>query len=153
MAERTLDAIKLLTEDHDNVRRLFHDFENSGSRAFALRGRIADSIRQELEVHTGIEEEIFYPAVRTIVPDMIAEAVEEHHVVDRLLTELQRLESSDEQFMAKMTVLIENVEHHAEEEEKELFPKVKRSLDKDELMDLGDRMARMKTDLKQKMAA
>jgi len=94
MAEKSMDAITLLKEDHAKVKQLFRDFEASGERAFSTRKRIGDAIHQELEVHTRIEEEIFYPGVQSSAPEMIAEGLEEHHVVDRLLEELQWLEPS-----------------------------------------------------------
>ena len=140
MAEKSMDAITLLKEDHAKVKQLFRDFEASGARAFSTRKRIGDAIRQELEVHTRIEEDIFYPGVQSSAPEMIAEAIEEHHVVDRILEELEQIEPADEKFTAKMTVLIENVEHHADEEEKEMFPAVKKALGMETLRDLSGRM-------------
>ena len=153
MAEKSMDAITLLKEDHAKVKQLFRDFEASGARAFSTRKRIGDAIRQELEVHTRIEEDIFYPGVQSSAPEMIAEAIEEHHVVDRILEELEQIEPADEKFTAKMTVLIENVEHHAEEEEKELFPGVKRDLGAEKMREMGEQMSRRKADLKRRQAA
>lgn len=153
MAEKSMDAITLLKEDHAKVKQLFRDFEASGARAFSTRKRIGDAIRQELEVHTRIEEDIFYPGVQSSAPEMIAEAIEEHHVVDRILEELEQIEPADEKFTAKMTVLIENVEHHAEEEEKELFPRVKRDLGAEKMREMGEQMSRRKADLKRRQAA
>src|SRR5918912_4044874 len=98
-----------------------------------------EQISQQLELHTQIEEEIFYPAVRESgkkAEEMIDEAYEEHHVVKLVLKELPQVDPEDERFHAKMTVLSELVEHHAEEEEGEMF-KIAETLGKDELEDVG----------------
>ncbi|MGH8895753.1 MAG: hemerythrin domain-containing protein [Egibacteraceae bacterium] len=128
-----MDALRLLTEDHDRVRGLFRQFESAQERgdASAMSSTTAKII-QELKVHTQIEEQVFYPAVQAGDGDkldaMVREGVEEHHVVDLLIEEIEGLDAGDEAFAAKMTVLIENVEHHAEEEESELFPKTRTAL-------------------------
>ena len=98
---------------------------------------------KELTAHAFIEETIFYPAARDGVPettDHVLESVEEHHVVAWLLSELKNLDPSDETFDAKVTVLIENVEHHADEEENEWFPEVRKALGRNRLVELGERM-------------
>ncbi len=158
MAEKTnrsMDAITLLTEDHKKVKELFRKFEGLGERGFKSKQKLADQIRGELVVHTAIEEEIFYPAAQDHAEEMVAEAIEEHNVVDRLLLEIRDLSPEDEAFDAKMTVMMENVEHHADEEEKELFPTVRRAMGMEMLQTLGERMARRKTELarEQKAAA
>jgi hemerythrin superfamily protein len=142
-----MDAITLLEKDHEKVRGLFRKFEGLTERGQKTKQRLADQIRFELIVHTAIEEEIFYPGVESHAEEMIAEAIEEHNVVDRLLLEIRELSPEDEQFAAKMTVMMENVEHHAEEEEKELFPTVKRAMGMDAMRVLGERMARRKSEL------
>jgi len=149
MAERSIDAISLLTDDHKAVKKLFREFEEANERS---KGRLAEQIREELEIHTQIEEEIFYPETRSAAEEMIAEAIEEHHVVDALLMEIEELEPGALEFDAKMKVLIENVEHHAEEEEKELFPKVKKAMGEEAMRDMGQRMSRLKTELKRQAA-
>jgi hemerythrin superfamily protein len=140
MAETTMDAITLLTEDHKGVKKLFREFEGKGDRATKAKVDLYQKIKMELEIHTEIEEQFFYPASKEAVSDMVAEAMEEHKQVDTLLQELQGMNSEDERFDAKMTVLIENVEHHADEEEKEMFPAVKKALGAETLRDLGGRM-------------
>jgi hemerythrin superfamily protein len=147
MAQRAEDAISLLEADHKKVKALFRDFEAAGERASVHKQQLFATIQQELVIHTTVEEEIFYPGVKAEAEDMIAEALEEHHVVDTLLTEIGQLNPSDEAFTAKMTVMIENVEHHAEEEEKELFPKVKKALGMEKMRELGQQMARRKQEL------
>ena len=141
-----MDAVKLLQDDHEKVKGLFRQFEKA--RSEDKKKQLADEIMMELEVHSTIEEEIFYPAVREKVgeDELVAEAVEEHHVVDVLMKEIKQLEPSDERFEAKMTVLIENVEHHIEEEEEEMLPDAKKKLGK-EVEALGDQMEQRKQQL------
>jgi len=135
------DAIKLLKTDHENVRELLGQFENAtGARREKLRGKI----ETELKVHTQIEEEIFYPAYREAArkkedKKLYFEALEEHHVIDLVLPEMND-GASPEELKAKAKVLKELVEHHADEEEKEMFPRARKVLDKEELRALGEQM-------------
>lgn len=152
--ERSADSKKatsLLKEDHDRVRELFKEYEAVVEGAEGDRKSLVERISEDLEAHAAIEEKIFYQAFRDRDdPDsrkIVRESFEEHLIVKRLLTELAGMEPSDEQFDAKVTVLKENVEHHAKEEERELFPAAEKLLDDEELEDLGRRMSRMKGDL------
>src|SRR6478609_10053283 len=138
-----MDAIVQLKEDHKTVEKLFKEFEKAGDRAFATKRRIVDLVIEELTVHTVIEEEVFYPAAREAAPgtaDHVLESVEEHHVVVWLLAELAGLEPQDERFDAKMTVLMENVRHHVEEEERDWFPEVREAMGRNRLLELGERL-------------
>jgi hemerythrin-like domain-containing protein len=142
------DAIKLLKEDHEKVRGLLEQFENATG---ARREKLRTQIERELKVHTTIEEEIFYPAYRDAArkkedKKLYYEALQEHHVVDLVLPEVGEGENVEE-LKAKAKVLKELVEHHADEEEKEMFPRAKRVLDKEELRALGERMQQRKTAL------
>ncbi|MGW3108831.1 hemerythrin domain-containing protein [Streptomyces sp. NPDC001100] len=144
-----MDAIVLLKEDHQTVEKLFKEFEQAGDRAHKTKRKIADKVIEELTVHTWIEEKIFYPAARAAVPtttDHVLESVEEHHVVLWMLSELAGLDPADERFDAKMTVLMENVRHHVEEEEKEWFPQVRSALGRNRLGELGEQLAAAKSD-------
>jgi hemerythrin-like domain-containing protein len=137
------DAIVLLKEDHQQVKKLFRDFEEAGENATKTKGRIVAKIIEALTVHTYIENEVMYPEVRKLLPDLeedILESYEEHHVADVLCLELSMMSAEDEHFDAKTTVLIENVEHHIEEEEQEWFPKVREGLGRNQLQELGARM-------------
>ena len=140
-----MKATDLLKKQHREVKGLFKKIENTeGARE---RKQLLDQITQALELHTRLEEEIFYPAVRALetrkAEEMVAEALEEHHVVKLVLEDLPSADPEDERFEAKMTVLSELVEHHAEEEEKEMFKRAQR-LGDDELEGLGEQMeARM----------
>jgi hemerythrin superfamily protein len=143
-----MDAISLLKDDHQTVERLFKRFEKTSDRATVERRRIVDEIIKELSIHAEIEETIFYPAVRQAVPpseEMVLESLEEHHVVKWVLSELEDMAPDAERFEAKVTVLIENVRHHVEEEESDLFPKVRRALTRTALDNMGEAMARAKT--------
>jgi len=137
----TQDPIAKLTADHREVKRLFREFEGKGDRAVKAKATLYEEIAEALTTHTALEEEVFYPGVRSVAEEMVAESLEEHQQVKTLLADLAGLEPSDERFDAKMTVLIENVEHHAEEEEKEMFPRVKRALSATQLRSLGTQMA------------
>ena len=136
-----MDALALLKSDHDTVRGLFRNFEEAQEQDDRGRmGQLSQEIFRELELHTAIEEEIFYPRARKLaegVDDIVKEGLEEHHVVDVLINEIKALDADDDAFVPKMTVLIENVEHHAEEEEEELFPSLREQLGDDKLEQLG----------------
>ena len=141
------DAIVLLKEDHKRMRSLFRQFEKAGDAAYATKGRLSKRILEELTVHTYIENECMYPETRELMPDLeddILESYEEHHVADVLCLELATMSPKDDHFTAKMTVLIENVEHHMDEEEQDWFPKVRKGLGRKTLQDMGDRMVTMK---------
>lgn len=137
------DAIVLLKADHQELRRAFRAFEKAGERATKRKGELVDRMLELLTVHTYIENEVMYPEVRRLVPDLeddILESYEEHHVADVLVAELAALSPDAERFDAKTTVLIESVEHHLEEEEGEWFPKVRAALGRKQLAELGQRM-------------
>ena len=140
-----MKATDLLKKQHKNVKALFKKVEETedGRR----RRQLMDEIANELKMHTKLEEEIFYPAVREIgtskAEEMVDESYEEHHVVDLVLAELPNVDPEDERFAAKMTVLSELVEHHAEEEEEEMFPLAEKKLGKERLQELGERMEQM----------
>jgi hemerythrin-like domain-containing protein len=141
------DAIVLLKEDHKLMRRLVRQFEKAGENAKETKNTIATQIIEELTVHTYIENECMYPEVRKLLPDLeddVLESYEEHHVADLLVFELFTMSADDERFVPKMTVLIENVEHHMGEEEDDWFPKVREGLGRKQLGEMGDRMVEMK---------
>jgi hemerythrin-like domain-containing protein len=137
------DAITMLKDDHARVKKLFREFEQTGEKAKEAKNRIVTRILEELTVHTYLENEVMYPEVRRLVPDIeqdILESYEEHHVADVLCFELSTMDASDERFEAKTTVLIESVSHHIDEEEKQWFPKVREALGRKQLQNLGERM-------------
>jgi hemerythrin superfamily protein len=145
------DAVALIKADHREVEKLFHEFEEAGDRAYKTKQQLVSQIIKELEVHATIEEEIYYPAVDAKAKkdgkELVAEAVEEHHVVKVLLGELATMSAEDDAFDAKVTVLMENVRHHVEEEEEELLPESEEILGEEELARLGEEMAARKQQL------
>lgn len=141
------DAIVLLKQDHKEVKALFRQFQKAGDDATEAKGELVRKIIEELMVHTYIENEGMYPQVRKLLPDLeddVLESYEEHHVADLLCAELWSLDPGDERFDAKTTVLIENVEHHIEEEEGEWFPKVREGLSRTQLQEMGAQMLELK---------
>lgn len=126
-----MDCLDLLTADHNRVRGLFTRFKAAHeAEDTAEMGRLGELIMTELTVHTAIEEETFYPWCRQLsdeIEETVREGIEEHHVVKVLMDELPSLTPDDPEWAAKMTVLIENVEHHAEEEEEELFTDIRKA--------------------------
>jgi len=130
-----VNAIELLKTQHDEAKALFKKIENADE---AEKGVLFDELADALAVHAAIEEKHFYPATKNArTEELLQEAVEEHLSVKRIIADLLELEPSDAQFDAKISVLREQVEHHVEEEEGDLFPKVKKLLSEDELDDLG----------------
>jgi hemerythrin-like domain-containing protein len=138
-----MDAITLLKEDHATVKDLFKKFETAGDNAHKTKRQIVDRIIEELAVHSAIEEQVFYPAVRSAVEeaeDEVLESLEEHHIVKWTLSELEGMDPEDERFDAKVSVLIESVRHHIDEEEGEMFPKVRKAVGRRDLQELGEQM-------------
>lgn len=141
------DAIVLLKADHKELKQVFREFERAGESATTRKGQLVDRMIELLTVHTYIENEVMYPEVRRLVPDLegdILESYEEHHLADVLVTELAALKPGAERFDAKTTVLIESVGHHIDEEEGEWFPKVREALGRKQLAELGQRMLEAK---------
>ena len=137
-----MDALDLLQADHDKVKRLLNELESTTERGVKTRSELFATIKGELTLHEIIEEEIFYPELKAHpkAEDVVLEGFEEHHVVDLLMGELESLDVSDETWGAKATVMKENIEHHIEEEEGEMFREARRVFDAQELDDLGQRM-------------
>ncbi|WP_242339296.1 MULTISPECIES: hemerythrin domain-containing protein [Anaeromyxobacter] len=139
-----MNAIDLLEQQHREVEELFEEFESAGERAKKKKEQLCREISDQLAMHAEIEEKLFYPeSKQENTEDILRESVEEHLSMKRILSDLLELGADDAQFDAKLSVLKEQVEHHVEEEEKELFPKVRKALSKDELEDLGERMEQM----------
>ena len=131
-----MNAIDLLEKQHREVEQLFKKFEKAEGEE--EKQSLFEEIGDKLAIHAGIEEKHFYPATKTArTEDELREAVEEHLSVKRIIADLLEMEPSNPQFEPKVLVLKEQVEHHVEEEEEELFPKVKKMLSRDELDDLG----------------
>jgi hemerythrin superfamily protein len=124
----TIDAIELLTQDHKNVKELFEKYENLSDRSTASKKKLATQICLELTKHATAEEEIFYTAVREAsgdAEDLVDEATVEHASAKDLIAQILAMEPGDDLYDAKVKVLSEYIEHHVEEEEKEMFPKTR----------------------------
>lgn len=146
------NAIDLLKEDHDHVRRLLDQLAETTSRAAKTRTDLLERIARELAAHTRIEEEIFYPAYREAGGSehnqMFFEAQEEHRAVDSLvLPDLKKTDVQSDSFSGRCKVLKELVLHHVEEEEQELFPQARKSMNSELLVELGERMAARRKEL------
>jgi hemerythrin superfamily protein len=143
-----MNAITLLKQDHQNVDALFKRFEQlTDSDSADEKRQIVDKLIEQLSVHAAVEEQLFYPAVREIsaeLTDTVLEGLEEHHVVKWTLSELEKMSPTDERFTAKVRVLIESVRHHVEEEENDIFPKVREALTVEQLNDLGEALEKAK---------
>ena len=148
-----MDALTLIKEDHQKMRKLLADLEATTERGVKTREELYSTIKGELTIHEIIEEEIFYPALRDHpkAKDIVLEAYEEHHVVDTVMAELEGLSVDDETWGAKAKVMKENVEHHMEEEEGEMFKHARDVFDREELDQLGEEMAARKTTAQEEM--
>jgi hemerythrin superfamily protein len=148
-----MDAITLLKNDHDAVEKLLDELAQSTPRGVKKRTELLEKIRVELKAHTTIEEEIFYPAFKARGDQsdddkMYFEALEEHRAAgDLVLPDLLATPVGNEKFSGRAKVLKELVTHHADEEEKEMFPRAKKLLDKATLASLGEKMAMRKSEL------
>ncbi len=137
-----MNAFDLLKQDHEKVSGMFEKLDETTERAIKTREELFTRLKQELDVHARIEETIFYPAIVDAdeTREITLEGIEEHNVVKQLLEELDSLPKETEQWTAKLTVLKENVEHHVEEEEGEMFKKARKVLSKQQVEDLGAQM-------------
>jgi hemerythrin-like domain-containing protein len=147
------DAVAVLKKDHETVRGLLKKLAATTDRNANTRTSLLSQIESEIKIHTQIEEEIFYPAFREAVrskddKELYFEALEEHGVVDMFMPKLQETDVQDETFGAKAKVLKDLIEHHAEEEETEMFPKARKVMGKAELIELGAQLRRRKEELK-----
>jgi hemerythrin-like domain-containing protein len=141
------DAIVLLKNDHKEIKKTFNAFKKLGDGATKEKGRLVKQMIELLTVHTYVENEVMYPRVRELLPEVeddVLESYEEHHVADLLVMELSTMKPTDERFTAKTTVLIENVEHHIDEEEQEWFPQVRSGLSRKTLQELGAELLQAK---------
>ena len=144
-----MDALKLLKADHDDVKALLKKLDDTTERANKTRTEGFAKLKAMLQAHEAIEEEILYPALKEFAKtrDIAFEGYEEHHVVDMILGELEATPVDDEEWSAKFTVMKENLEHHIEEEEGEMFRQARQVMDEAELEELGVRMAARKEQL------
>ena len=144
-----MNAISLLEEDHRKMKKLLSDLESTTERGVKTREELFATVKEELTVHETIEEEIFYPALKEHpkTKEITLEAYEEHHVVDMVMAEIEGVPYDDERWGAKFKVMKENIEHHIEEEENEMFKQARQVFDDDELEALGEQMRVRKVQL------
>ena len=157
MATRT-DAITILTEDHKKVRKLLDELAATTERAVKTRQQLLKDIETDIRVHAQLEEEIFYPAYKVAAEKsedrkLFFEAHEEHHMVDVVLAEIKDTDPSTEPFAAKAKVLKDLVEHHADEEEEDMFPRARQLMDEGTLVDLAEEMEERRAELLTEMMA
>jgi hypothetical protein len=140
------DAIAMLKQDHKEMKKVMSDLDETTERGVKTREELLGKMKKELTIHERIEEEIFYPALHEHkkAKELVLEAYAEHHAVDMLVEELNGVPFADENWGAKFSVIKENIEHHIEEEEGELFKKARQIFDEQELRDLGEQMMRLK---------
>jgi iron-sulfur cluster repair protein YtfE (RIC family) len=141
-----MNAFELLKADHEKVAGLMEKIDETTERALKTREELFTQLKNELDLHAEIEEQIFYPAIEGAeeTREITLEAYEEHNVVKQLLAELEAEPKDDETWSAKFTVLKENVEHHVEEEEGEMFKNARKVLSKEEADELGARLEEAK---------
>jgi hemerythrin-like domain-containing protein len=141
-----MEATKLLKQDHDEVKKIMDKLDSTTERGVKTREELFTKLKTEMEVHEAIEEEIFYPALKEHpkAKEIVLEGYEEHHVVDTIMGEISSTPYDDETWAAKFSVMKENIEHHIEEEEGELFKTARQVFSKAELEELGTRMEERK---------
>jgi hypothetical protein len=148
-----MNALTLLEDDHRKMRKLLDELEATTERGIRTREELYSTIKGELTIHELTEEEIFYPALKEHpkAEDTVLEGYEEHHVVDLVMAELENLPVDDESWGAKAKVMKENVEHHMEEEEGDMFKQARSVFDRAELEELGERMAARKAEAQEEL--
>jgi hemerythrin superfamily protein len=141
-----MDATRLLEHDHREVEDLFNQFESATGQT-GQKGEIANKIIRELSIHAAIEEEVFYPEVKAVVPDgegIVDHSLEEHQEVKELLAELEKMDPGDAGFHQKVEKVISDVSEHVQEEEGEMFPKLREAISADDLMQIGQKLEQAK---------
>ena len=141
------DALSMLKADHDKVRKMFKDFEKLDSGDSEEKAQLVKQACTELKVHSQVENEIVYPAIRESIHDdeLMDEALVEHQLAEELISQLEQMQPGDDLYDAKFIVLGEYVDHHIAEEQKEMFPKARKA--KIDLVGLGERIAQRKNEL------
>ena len=151
-----MNVLELLKEDHSKLKSLFEKFDRTGKSSQEKKTELFEKMRRELKLHSRAEEEIFYPALKAFNGEgrrLVSEALKEHRDVDELLTQISRLKPCDKNFDDKMETLIENVDHHVQEEEGEIFRFAEENYSEDQLEELGMLIEDRKKTLDQQMAA
>ncbi len=144
-----MNALELLKHDHDRMKKMFADLEETGETNRKTRTELFARTHKELAIHEQIEEEILYPSfqAQAKLKDIVLEGYQEHHVADLVVSELMETDVADETWAAKLKVLKENIEHHIEEEETDMFVKARKIFSEEELDDLGTKLQARKREL------
>ena len=140
-----MNAIEVLTQDHRTVEQLFRQYHQAPTNE--RKGELVNQIIRELSVHAAIEEEILYPTVREALPDgdqLAQDGLQEHQAAKEILADLDKMSSDDAQFDHKVGQLMEDMEHHVQDEEGEMFPKLQQALGDDTLADIGQELEQAK---------
>ncbi|PYS28895.1 MAG: hemerythrin [Acidobacteria bacterium] len=152
-----MNVLKLIKKDHSDVQSLFNKFEKTAKSSHEKREEIFEQIRRELQIHSRVEEEIFYPFLKALNGNsgrnLVSEALKVHKEIDELLTQISRLQPSDKNFDEKVETLFENVEHHIQEEEREIFQFAEEKCSEEQLENLGREVAERKKILDRQLAA
>ena len=148
-----MNALTMLMDDHDRMKKLLNELETTTERGVKTRAELFSTIKGELTIHEIIEEEIFYPELKAHpkAKDIVLEGYQEHHVVDLIMKELEDCPVDDESWGAKAMVMKENVEHHMQEEEGEMFKQARAVFDPTELEELGQRMEARRQSAKEEL--
>jgi hemerythrin superfamily protein len=151
-----MDVLSLLKRDHDDIRNLFEKFDKAGSGLHQKRWELFEHMRLELQIHSKAEEEIFYPALKALNEEgrkLVSEAVKEHKEIDDLILQIGRIRPADEKFADKVEALMEDVEHHVEEEEGQIFQFAKENCPPEQLRELAVEIEKRKMALQRQWAA
>jgi hypothetical protein len=142
-----MNALELMHKDHEELKEMLGRVDDV--RSVGGREHLLEKIRHELVAHERMEEEVFYPALKSHkkAREIVLEGFEEHHVVDMVMAEIEGVPFDDEKWGAKFKVMKENIEHHIEEEENEMFKQARQVFDEDELEALGEQMTARKEQL------
>ena len=152
-----MNVLTILRKDHAAVRSLFNKYGQTGKSSYQKKLQLFEQIRRELQIHSRAEEEIFYPAIKAVngaeSRKLVLEALNEHKAVEELLIQITRLKPTDKSFDENMETLFENVDHHVEQEEGELFQFVEENCSEEQLNDVGRQMEERKKALDRQLAA
>jgi len=151
-----MSVLEVLKKDHSTIKDLFAQFDSTEELAFEKKAEVFDRIRQEIFLHSKTEEEIFYPALKVLSDEgreLVSRAVQEHHEADELLTQISRLNTADERFAERVASLIEDVEHHIEVEEGEIFQFAKENCPEEQLEEMAVEIQNRKRALERQWAA
>jgi|HubBroStandDraft_6_1064221.scaffolds.fasta_scaffold730578_2 iron-sulfur cluster repair protein YtfE (RIC family) len=147
-----MNAFEILINDHRAVEKLFEKIGNSGKSALKTRERLFEKLREELELHTQVEERIFYPEIQKLpgAKELVPDALEEHAEVKQMLRQIAKLSPDQHEWSDRIEELKQAVQHHVKDEEHEMFPAAREEMDEQRAEDLGRRIRQMK---KQKASA